>query len=684
MDTDVDLARRAGDDLEVEQAHLDRAYRALAAMRDRTERAVGIAVSDARGGEMDAYATEAHLRRRLRELEVDVPGLAFGRIVEEGAAGEGDGDFRIGRRHVEEPDGATLVMDWRAPAAVPFYRATPADPLGLARRRRFATAGTRIEALFDEDFDDPDSVHAAHGHGGVPDPLLAELERARTGTMRDIVATIQGEQDVVIRAPLESCLVVQGGPGTGKTAVGLHRAAFLLYEHRRLLDEIGVLVVGPNPTFLRYISQVLPSLGETSVRQATVAGLVGTPTDAPVDTAARAQLLGDARMAAVVQAAVRGAVRAPEGDLDLPTAWGLLRIPEEAVAAAVAEVAAREVPHSVARTALRTILLRLARLELEEKPGIGLVTSEALEDDLRPRRHLAKALDRMWPPLSGPAVAKRLLTNKQALLVAADGLLDGDEVALLVRRGARRLDDEPWSAGELVLVDEARAATEGSPRSYGHVVVDEAQDLSAMAFRAVARRCPSGSLTILGDLAQATAPGAQRSWSDVIGHLAPASESSVAELTLGYRVPGPVLDWANRLLAVAAPGVVPARSVRLTGRAPVVEAVPEPSVLAHAAAGAAGALVAAGHSSVGVIAATVEHEAVRAAGLDSAVQLVGPAEAKGLEFDGVVVVEPVAVAAAAGPDEAAGLRLLYVALTRAVQELVVVHHAPLPAALVEP
>src|SRR5262245_55035849 len=160
MNTDVDLARRAGDDLEAEQTHLDRAYLALAAMRDRTERAVGIAVSDARGGEMDAYATEAHLRRRLRELEVDVPGLAFGRIVEDGAAGEGEGDFRIGRRHVEEPDGSTLVMDWRAPAAVPFYRATPADPLGLARRRRFATAGTRIEALFDEDFDDPDSVHA--------------------------------------------------------------------------------------------------------------------------------------------------------------------------------------------------------------------------------------------------------------------------------------------------------------------------------------------------------------------------------------------------------------------------------------------------------------------------------------------------------------------------------------------
>jgi DNA helicase IV len=386
-------------------------------------------------------------------------------------------------------------------------------------------------------------------------------------------------------------------------------------------------------------------------------------------------------MAALVQAAVRGSVRQPEGDLDLPTAWGLLRIPEEDVAAAVAEVAAREVPHSVARTALRTILLRLARLELEDKPGLGLVTSEALEDDLRPRRNLAKALDRMWPPLSGPALAKRLLTNKQALAAAASGLLDGDELALLVRRGARRLDDEPWSAGELVLVDEARAAIEGSPRSYGHVVVDEAQDLTAMAFRAVARRCPSGSLTILGDLAQATAPGAQQSWETAIDHLAPASDSSVAELTLGYRVPGPVLDWANRLLATAAPGVVPARSVRVTGRAPVVEAVPDETVLAHAAAGAAGALVAAGHSSVGVIAAADEHDAVRAAGLDPAAQLVGPAEAKGLEFDGVVVVEPAAIAATTGADEAAGLRLLYVALTRAVQELVVVHHAPLPAAL---
>ncbi|MBA2283061.1 MAG: AAA family ATPase, partial [Acidimicrobiia bacterium] len=321
-------------DLAHEQAHLDRAYAALARMRERTERAVGIAVADAKAGEMDAYQTEAHLRRRLRELEIDVPGLAFGRIDPDDLPAE-VGGHRIGRRHVEAADGDTLVVDWRAPAATSFYRATPADPQGLRLRRRFATTGARIDALFDEDFDDPDSIDAAHG--GVPDPLLAELERARTGEMRDIVATIAAEQDVVIRAPIERCLVVQGGPGTGKTAVGLHRAAYLLYEHRQRLTEEGVLVVGPNPTFLRYISQVLPSLGEGSVRQATLAGLVGASSAGPVDEPDRAALLGDGRLAAAAAVALAASIRPPDGALAFTTSWGAVTVAAEDVAAAQAE-----------------------------------------------------------------------------------------------------------------------------------------------------------------------------------------------------------------------------------------------------------------------------------------------------------------------------------------------------------
>src|SRR4051812_10059147 len=275
-------------ELVAEQAYLDRAYEQLAAMRARTEAAVAIEESAAQA--VDSAIAQAHLRHRLRSLDVDLPGLSFGRLDDE------DGDtWYVGRRHVEDERGDPVVVDWRAAVSTPFYRATASDPMELVRRRRFLMTGHAVDDLFDEEFDDPDSVHAAR-HGGIPDPLLAELERSRSGSMRDIVATIQAEQDVVIRAPLESCLVVQGGPGTGKTAVGLHRAAFLLYEHRRLLDEEGVLVIGPNPVFLRYISQVLPSLGETAVRQSTVERLLGSRVRA-FDPPEVAALKGDARMA---------------------------------------------------------------------------------------------------------------------------------------------------------------------------------------------------------------------------------------------------------------------------------------------------------------------------------------------------------------------------------------------------
>ena len=254
-------------ELPVEQAYLDRAYAHLARMRARTKQATEIADNAAQ--EVDSAIAKAHLNARLRSLDTEVDGLAFGRLDAE------DGDtWYVGRRHVEDDAGDPVVVDWRAPVSTPFYRATAADPLELTRRRRFLMTARHVDDLFDEVFDDPDSVDAAH-HGGIPDPLLAELERSRTGEMRDIVATIAAEQDVVIRAPLDTCLVVQGGPGTGKTAVGLHRAAFLLFEHREQLDREGVLVVGPNPLFLQYIAQVLPSLGEAATRQTTVERLVG-------------------------------------------------------------------------------------------------------------------------------------------------------------------------------------------------------------------------------------------------------------------------------------------------------------------------------------------------------------------------------------------------------------------------
>jgi DNA helicase IV len=663
-------------ELDDEQAYIDRAYVCLAAMRDRTARAADIADSAAQA--VDSAIAQAHLRHRLASLDADVPGLSFGRLDEEAGA-----LWYIGRRHVEDAGGDAVVVDWRAEVATPFYRATAVDPQGLRRRRRFVMTGRRIDDLFDEVFDDPDSVDAAH-HGGIPDPLLAELERERTGEMRDIVATIAGEQDVVIRAPLDTCLVVQGGPGTGKTAVGLHRAAFLLYEHRARLDAEGVLVIGPNPIFLRYIAQVLPSLGEAATRQTTLerllAGTAYRVTGRDHDAAAA--LKGDGRMAAVIAAAVGAAVRPPDERLAVGTTWGTARVDPADVRAALADVRAREVPHNVGRAALRTQLTRLVRADLVRRRSEEVVTTEAVDADLRRDRAWTAAVDRIWPALSAPALVRRLLTNRAALAAAAGGLLSAAEQAAIRRPPTRRAADEPWTAADLVLVDEAEAAITGPPRLYGHIVVDEAQDLSTMGLRALARRSRDASMTVLGDLAQATAPAAQESWEAAIAALGRPALAQRADLDLGYRVPASIMDAANGLLLEAAPDVTPTRSVRSGGRPPAVVTVGDDAALGPEV-GAAAAALAAEYTSLAIVVPPGLRSEVDAAlvGLPESdrarVTTLDPPEAKGLEFDAVVVVEPAVI----GGGTSRGLRLLYVALTRAVQELVVVHRLPLPAGL---
>ena len=667
-------------ELATEQAYLQEAYAHLARMRDRTQAAVD--VTDNAAQAVDSAIAQAHLSARLRSLDTDVDGLAFGRLDDD------DGDaWYVGRRHVEDERGDPVVVDWRAPIATPFYRATAADPMDLVRRRRFLMTGRQVDDLFDEVFDDPDSVDAAH-HGGIPDPLLAELERGRTGEMRDIVATIAAEQDVVIRAPLASCLVVQGGPGTGKTAVGLHRAAFLLFEHRQQLDREGVLVVGPNPLFLRYIAQVLPSLGEAATRQTTIERLVGGRVGA-VDDPDVAELKGDARLAEVLRRAARQQLRPPPDDLAIATAWGRLRLAADDLRAAVDEIAERDVPFATGRNAFRARVRRLAWLGHPDSQWSDAAPTAAFDAEMRTNRDLNAAITRIWPGLSAPVLVKRVLTNRKALAMAAEGLLDPPEQGRLLRRaGARKLDEEPWSLAELVLIDEAEAVLNGPPRSYGHVVVDEAQDHSAMELRAIARRCPSRSMTVLGDLAQATSPAAQSSWPEAIVHLGSPVTATVEELVLGYRVPAPILEVANRLLPEVAPGVAPARSVRLDGEPPAFVGTTR-AELGRATAVAVAGL--AGHwGSVGVVAPVDRHDQVADAltaagqafgtgargGLAGAVTLLAPPEAKGLEFDAVVVVEPVGIYL----DQAGG-RLLYVALTRAVQALVVVHADPLPPGL---
>jgi DNA helicase IV len=655
-------------DLATEQGYLDRAHDHLAEMQSTATRLADRFQLTARADFNDA-AVE-HTMRRYRAA-LDVGGsLCFGRIDED------DGDrWYIGRRHVEDAAGDAVVVDWRAGVATPFYRATFADPLGLARRRRFAMEGRQLVELFDEDFADPDSAHRA---SGIPDPLLAELDRSRTGEMRDIVATIQAEQDLVIRAPLDLLLVVQGGPGTGKTAVGLHRAALLLYDHRELLERDGVLVVGPNRLFLRYISQVLPSLGETSVVQTTLSGL-GAVGVRGTDDDAVAALKGDGRMAELVARAAWGRTVPLTDDVRVRTSFGNLTLGAAEVNEALAGALAERRTVVSTRDGFRAAVLRVAFDRLVSRRPEGLKLSDEVATALRTSTDLRRVLDRAWPAVTAPALIRRLLTNRAVLAAAADGILTDAEQRALLRRAARRADEEPWTAADVVLVDEADAVLGGRARRFGHLVVDEAQDVSAMGWRLLGRRCARAlSMTVLGDLAQSTAPGGQSRWDDVVAVLGSPGALQYAELDVGYRVPEQILALANGLLPHAGVDVAPTRSARATAAAPeMLSSDDVPGTVVATATALAGV-----HTSVAVIASEALHPAILAAGLPTGealtapISLITPAESKGLEFDAVVVVEPALVAT----DEP-GVRLLYVALTRAVQHLTVIHSLGLPEGL---
>jgi DNA helicase IV len=672
-------------ELGAERAHLQFAQECLAAMRARTasklEQEHVLAANEA-----DVEAVRWQLQRRLASLEDESSALCFGRIDHHsGTAGDGD-RYYIGRRHVEDERGKEVVVDWRAGVATPFYRATLSDPMDLRRRRRFVFAGRDLQDIFEEDFDDPDSLA---GSGGVPDPLLAELGRARTGQMRDIVATIQHEQDVIIRAPLERCIVVQGGPGTGKTAVGLHRAAFLLYEHRRELARDGVLVVGPNPLFLEYIAQVLPSLGETSATQTTVDQLLGLRFRlVGRDSEAAATVKGDARMAHVVERACDAAIQPPDDDLVFRVRSRMVRVPAVEVHELVAAMRKRDAPFSVQRTRFREQLVRRVHVAATGGEPSALEDAEFAQMLLSHAEN-RQAIDRCWRTVNATTLVRSLLTQRTALARAADGILDADEQALLLRKRPKRGEPEPWTSADLALLDEAEAQVKGAPRRYGHVVVDEAQDLSPMQLRMLARRAVHHSMTVLGDLAQATAPAATSSWRDVLEHFGRPANAEVNELTIGYRLPGAILDFANRLLPAAAPDVAPAASVRESGDPPDVHEFDAAELVAESARHAV--VLARNFTTTAVVAPSARVEEMRAAleaaggdvasagegALSHQIAVLPAALAKGLEFDAVLVVEPAEIVA----ESAHGVRLLFVALTRAVQHLAIAHATGFPGAL---
>ncbi|MFL6139944.1 MAG: HelD family protein [Frankiaceae bacterium] len=672
-------------DLAAEQAHLHASRAALAAMR---ERAASLEVLG--GNEVSAAYLAATLHHRVESLRDDgsTP-LFFGRIDYGPAAGGGDSPgrpgerFHIGRRHVHDERGDPMVADWRAAIARPFYRASAAVPMGLELRRRFGFSRGRLTAYEDE------RLGAGERESGTGSRILQdEIERPRVGPMRDIVATIQPDQDEIVRADLSRTVCVQGAPGTGKTVVGLHRAAYLLYAHRDQLRRSGVLVVGPNRAFLGYIGEVLPALGELTVEQRSVDDLVPGVRIRGADPVPVAALKGDARMAAVLRRAVYAHVRRPDEPVVLPVGSRRWRVGSARLTAIVRDLLAHDVRYGSARAMLP---MRVADAILRQMEEAGDSPDDRVLDRVARSRPVRDFVDATWPKLDPAAVVHRLLSDPEALARAADGILDADAQRLLLwAKPPQRPGGAPWSVADAYCIDEAADLIERTG-SFGHVVVDEAQDLSAMQCRAIGRRCSTGSATVLGDLAQGTTPWAARDWATSLAEMG-KPDAHVEVLTRGYRVPREIIGYANRVLPHIAPGVAPAVSVRTSPGALTVTAVSERALLATAVRLAVAAAAEEGSLAVVSDDGTAQRllSRLRSAGLDVSdltrddapgrLALVPASRVKGLEFDHVVVVEPAAIADAEGGEEQ-GLRRLYVVLTRAVSSLTVVHARPLPAAL---
>ena len=697
-----------------------------------------------RGGTTQArFEREAMLGAaltRLTRLDIGDQSLVFGRI-DPAATGE---RFYIGRVGLWDADHDPIVVDWRAPVAEPFYRATGRKPLGLERRRHFASRSSTLLGIEDEFFGDKAAIGldiadhdidgravdgaapgdaAATGNGpleGRPGSgaLIASLEAARTGRLKDVVATIQSEQDRVIRSELPGVMVVQGGPGTGKTVVALHRAAYLMYTHRFPLESQGVLVAGPNRLFLAYIEQVLPSLGEAGVEQAVLADLLSPAVRvAGLDDEAVGRVKGDPRMAGVLRRAVRDRRRPLRRDLAVGFELQRLRLTVEQSKQIVDDVARRVRKHNAGRRlveeAFFAALARSGRRAVDPADGRENL-SELLE--------VRKALEWMWPLLAPAHLVNDLYGSRALLRSAGGGRLSDDEIELLHRPRPGHASDVTWSAQDVPVLDEARALlgyrpghrAEDAVLTYGHIVVDEAQDLSPMELRMIARRSLNGSMTVVGDIAQGTGSWAHEDWESVLEGLPDRRPPRRVELTLGYRIPAPAMALANRVLPHAAPGAVPPETVRSVGDEPRF-------VACGAAAGRDGAAGAAetngggasapglaetlaeviaqeraevGDGNVAVIVPHSLHELLRVelanrsvifggpgrAGLERQVTLVPVRLVKGLEVDSAVVVEPARIVA----EECQGVRSLYVALTRATKRVTVVHAEPLPGVLAEP
>ncbi|WP_437070355.1 HelD family protein [Streptomyces sp. enrichment culture] len=664
--------------LSLERAHHDACRAALAAMAEDADDQVVVGENVSASG-ADAEVLGFRLRSQAKALrELPEGPLFFGRLDFGADAGDHTGQrYHVGRLRIsEDPAAPPLVVDWRAPVSRAFYQASARDPQGVAVRRRFGWApGSRGDSA---DLTGLEDEHLAAGEDRTSAIVAREIERPRVGPMRDIAATIQPEQDDLVRAGLTVSLCVQGAPGTGKTAVGLHRAAYLLYTHPRRVQRGGLLILGPHRTFLTYIAEVLPSLGETGVRQCTLLEEIARHPATGGDEDATARLKHDPRMAEVLRRALYARVTpAAASALTIREDAGRLHLDADDLREIVTGVRAENLPYDTGRERVLARVVRALQDRAERRSGPRPAAwTRRVERAARPH------LDALWPRVRPEEVLTALLTDPGTLARAADGLLTpGEQRTLLWPRPPRSWKSARWSAADLVLLDELSGLL-AHPESYGHIVVDEAQDLSPMECRAIARRARFGSLTVLGDLAQGTTAWAARDWRAQLAHLG-RPDAVVVPLTTGFRVPAQVVELANRLLPHLDVDVPPARSLRPDGRLRLSPA-PAAGLSAEVVGAVREALTREG--SVGVVADATDVPRLRTALTAAGLEPSGPDEpgarltlvpadlVKGLEYDHVVVVEPATIAESGER----GRHRLYVVLTRAVSSLDVIHARPLP------
>ena len=523
--------------------------------------------------------------------------------------------------------------------------------------------------------------------------LLASLEAPRAGRLLDVVATIQAEQDEVIRAELPGVLVVQGGPGTGKTVVGLHRAAYLLYTHRFPLEGQGVLVLGPNRLFLSYVEQILPALGEVGVELAVLADLVSGTERTIRDDPDAARLKGDLRMVSVLRTAVSDRERPLRADLEVGEGLRTLRITVEDSRRIVRSVQRRRRPHNASRRIVeRDVFAALAA------SGPGGPDPAEVRERIEDQPEVRKALEWMWPVLTPAQLLHDLFGSRALLALATRDEFAAEEIDVLHRSRSQSVDEVTFADADVPLLDEVAdilgappEADDAGRRTYGHIIVDEAQDLSPMELRMVGRRSLGGSLTVVGDLAQATGPWAHDSWDDVLAHLPDRRPPRTASLTVGYRLTAPIMALAGRVLAAGSVDAVAPTPVRVDGEQP--QMIRTESIIDSVIEVAGTELEKVEPGNVAIIApdsmlddlaegldrAGVDYGRATRQGLRHRLALVEVSFVKGLELDAAVVCEPAMIV----ETEPQGLRALYVALTRATKRLTVVHQRPLPEALAE-